>query len=307
MTTTPSPARPALLTSYIRWWKTTNRSMKTVENYGYILERFAAAVWSTDHPEPPTTRDLTHALTHARKHDIIEYIAGRLDGVSPATVSVDARAIRSFYDWLHAEGEIATNPAVGVKGPAVPETAVPMADETHYERLLATCRRRDSWINRRDAAIISMLWHGGFRRGELCVIDLRNLDLDAATVVLTKTKGARPRVVRLHPEATNLLDRFLRVRGDHDGPLFPSERRAARLTSNGIGQMMQRRCETAGVSISAHAFRRALAVRWRKADGSTSGLMAHAGWASEAMVRKYTRMAAEELAHVEYDRLFAAD
>jgi integrase len=68
--------------------------------------------------------------------------------------------------------------------------------------------------------------------------------------------------------------------------------------------MMQARCEIAGIKISPHAFRRAFAVRWREAEGSTSGLMAHAGCSSEAMVRKYSRMASERLAQLEYDRLF---
>ena len=69
--------------------------------------------------------------------------------------------------------------------------------------------------------------------------------------------------------------------------------------------MFERRRSEAGVTISAHSFRRALATRWLRAGGSEVGLRAVAGWRDPAMVARYTRMSAEELAHAEYSRLMA--
>ena len=58
------------------------------------------------------------------------------DEVGPATLSNDFRAVRSFYAWLAEEGDIIVNPALGLRGPKVPETPVPVADEVTYKRLL---------------------------------------------------------------------------------------------------------------------------------------------------------------------------
>jgi integrase len=305
--TAPTVERPRILTSFERWWRTKNRSMATVANYCYVLERLAATIWHRDHGAVVATSAQLNTLLHRLKRDDLrEYVAARLDLVEPATVSVDVRAIRSFYAWLLDEGEIKTNPALKITTIAVPETPVPMANEKHYKALQRTCGN-DTWIDRRDAAILGMLWHGGFRRGELCIIDLDHADLDSQTVLLIRTKGAKPRTVRINGEVVGLLDRFLRQRGDKPGPLFPSQRGQGRLTSNGIGQMMERRREAAGIApgaITAHAFRRAFSVTWRRRGGSMSGLMAHNGWKSEAMVRRYGRMNAEELAQAEYDQLF---
>ena len=278
-----------MLTSYLRWWKLQARSEATVRNYVYALRRFAVHLGGEDR------------LARATRDELEEWLAGRLDEVSAATVSVEYRAVRSYFGWLADEGERVDNPAKGLRGPRVVETPVPVADELTYKRLLATTKG-SSLLDRRDAVILALLWHGGLRRGELVVCDVTDVDLDAGVVEIPTTKGGRPRRVALHPEAVGLLDRYLRRRGPDDGPLLLAER-GGRLTSNGIGQVLHRRGEIAGVTVSAHSFRRALAVRWLRAEGSTSGLMAHAGWRSEAMVRRYTRMSAEELAHAEYRRL----
>ena len=114
--------------------------------------------------------------------------------VSPATVLNDFRAIRSFYAWLLDEEELDANPALRLHGPKVAETPVTVATETDYKRLLAVCPKA-TWAGRRDAAVIGCLWWGGFRRGELAVLDVGHVDLDSAVITIPRTKGGVPRRV----------------------------------------------------------------------------------------------------------------
>ena len=195
------------------------------------------------------------------------------------------------------------NPAAKLHGPRVPETPVVVASEIDYRRLVAACPKT-TWAGRRDAAIIGMLWWTGCRRGETCVVDVSHVDLEAGLIIVPRTKGGVAKRLPIHPELAGLLDRWLRRRGFDAGPLFPSER-GCRLTSSGVGQMLERVGDRAGVSVSAHTFRRALATRWLRAGGSEVGLRAVAGWKSPAMVARYTRMSSEDLAHPEYERLMA--
>jgi integrase len=67
-----------------------------------------------------------------------------------------------------------------------------------------------------------MMWWTGVRRGELTVLDVAHVDLDAAINTVPKTKGGVPQRVPIHPELMGLLDRWLRRRGYEAGPLFPS-------------------------------------------------------------------------------------
>ena len=280
----------SIIDSYALWWRGTGRSTKTLENYRYSLERLAERLGGQ------------RQLVTATLDDLRSYQADRLEATSPGTASVDFRALRSFYAWCDAEGELdGRNPAERLKGPKVHETPVEVATEVDYRRLLAACPKT-TVAGRRDAAIIAVLWGTGMRRGELVVIDLEHLDLDAGTLQIRKTKNGTPRRVPLDVDTLALLDRWLRRRGYDAGPLFPAER-GGRLTPNGVGQMIQRRCELAGVDVSAHQFRRALATRWLRHGGTETGLRSIAGWKSPAMVGRYTRMHAEDVAHEEYRRL----
>ena len=279
-----------MIKSYSRWWRTTDRSPATLKNYVYSLERLAERLGGE------------RQLVHATIDDLRDYLGDRLEATSPGTASVDFRAMRSYYSWLVAEGEIDVNPADRLRGPKVPDTPVAMATETDYRRLLAACPKT-TVAGRRDAAIFAVLWATGMRRGEVAILDLEHLDMDTGTLQIRKTKNGTPRRVPLDVDALALLDRWLRRRGYEPGPLFVGER-GGRLSSNGIGQMFDRRRDEAGVDVSAHTFRRALARRWLLAEGGETALRSIAGWRSPAMVARYTRMAAEELAHAEYRRLF---
>jgi integrase len=292
-----------MITSYCRWWRTLNRSPKTLENYRYTLERLAVRLGSPDGGDYDTKLD--RHLRTATIDDLRGYLGDRLEATSPGTAAVDFRAMRSFYAWLVAEGEIDVNPALRLRTPKVPETPVRVATEVVYRRLLAACPKATT-AGRRDAAIFAVLWASGVRRGELAALDVSHVDLDERVLTLPLTKSGRPRRVPLDDTAAAVIDRWLRRRGFEPGPLFLAER-GGRLTSNGIGQMIERRRDAAGVAVaevSAHAFRRALSERWMLAGGNETTLRTIQGWSDASpMPGRYTRMAKEQLAHAEYRRL----
>ena len=64
------------------------------------------------------------------------------------------------------------------------------------------------------------------------------------------------------------------------------------------------RAKQAGVSgFHVHRLRHTAAVRWLKAGGTETGLRAHAGWTSNAMIARYSKTASEQLAGEEFNRL----
>lgn len=280
-----------MLASYARWWKTTGRAHGTLVNYRYTLRRLAAHLGGEDR------------LASATRDELEDFLAHRMDEVAAGTVHCEFRAIRSFYGWLAADGEIEVNPTARLHGPKVVETPVAVAEEIDYKRLLASCPKTTA-TGRRDAVVIGLLWWTGMRRGEICSLDVAHVDLDAAMITIPKSKTGSVRRVPVHPELAALLDRHLRQRGFEPGPLIVREH-GGRMKSNGLGQMIERHRVAAGVTVSAHAFRRALATRWLRAGGSEVGLRSVAGWKSPEMVSRYTRMSSEELAHAEFQRLMA--
>ncbi|NBZ96516.1 MAG: hypothetical protein EBR40_08860 [Proteobacteria bacterium] len=71
------------------------------------------------------------------------------------------------------------------------------------------------------------------------------------------------------------------------------------MTSNAIRLMLQRE-----ELPSAHAWRRGWAVHTLKSGVSEASLRAAAGWASGAMVARYTQALSQELAIAEFQRVW---
>jgi integrase/recombinase XerD len=279
-----------LLDSYLRWWRMSGHADATGENYVRQLRRFSKTIGGE------------HLLPTAQRHQLEAYVSDRMSEVSPDAATYDVRAFKSFYGWLHAEGEVDYNPAAKLKHPKVDEPPVTVAVETDYRQMLAVCDRT-SKVGRRNAAIIGMFWSTGMRRGELVGLDVDDVDLNSRTARIARTKTGKPRTVPLSDECIQLLDRWLRKRGSEPGPLILG-RTGKRLSSNAVGQMFSNVATEAGVDVTSHSFRRALGTRWLAAGGSETGLQSVAGWTSTRMVARYTRMNAEELAQDEDRRLF---
>jgi site-specific recombinase XerD len=110
---------------------------------------------------------------------------------SPATASNRYRALQQFFAWLDAEEVIAVIPMAKMKLPAVPEQPVPILGDDEVRALLATCSGK-TLEDRRDKAIIRLLYDTGMRRAELLGMTVRDLDLDGQIAVVTG-KGRRHR------------------------------------------------------------------------------------------------------------------
>jgi site-specific recombinase XerD len=258
-----------------------------------------------------TARDVD--LLEASRTDVEAYLDEReAAGIAAATRQFEWRNLKALHAWLHTEGETDANPVARVKAPRVAETPVTVLAETEYRKLVAGCDRRTIG-GRRDEAILSLLWWSGLRRSEIVGLDLAGLDWDNRSLAVGSrtftTKNFKARRVPLAGETLAALDRYLRRRGYEPGPLFVSQRgdelENRRLLPNAITLMLHRRAQAAGIErrIGAHEFRRAMAVRHKRAGGSDPALMAIAGWSGIRMVDRYTRMEREDLAAEEFHRL----
>jgi integrase/recombinase XerD len=252
-------------------------------------------------------------VTAAEREHVENYLAdlgGR--GRAAGTLALNLRFLRAFYQWASSPDvdEVDVDPTRRVPAPKVTESAAHVVTEEEYRALVGAVNKR-TVHGRRDHAMLTILWGSGLRRGEVVALDLDDLEeLGRGQVVVTVGNTARPtktgkvRRVPLSGEAAAALDRYLIKRGDEPGPLFVSHR-GGRLSPKTLSQMLDRHRVAAGIThrIGAHGFRRAMAIRYKRAGGSDPGLMAVAGWSTTQMVGRYTRAAAEELAHEEYWRL----
>ncbi len=142
----------------------------------------------------------------------------------------------------------------------------------------------------RDKALIEVLWSCGLRRSELASLLVEDVNLADGLIVIRKSKTGRPRIVPLSLAARNVLRRQIGVR--KSGLVLG-------MTSNAIRLSLRR----LGIP-SAHAWRRGWAVQSLRLGVSETSVRTIAGWTGGAMVSRYTKALAEELAHDEFQRLW---
>src|SRR3954451_3334572 len=127
------------------------------------------------------------------------------------TMARRATAVRVFTAWLTRTGRIDADPGAALGSPKAhrPLPAALRADEV---RLLLDAAAEhaltDGAVGLRDLAILELLYATGIRVGELCGLDVDDLDHERR-VVRVFGKGRKDRVVPYGVPAARALDRWL--------------------------------------------------------------------------------------------------
>ena len=300
----PDP-EPGDYGSFVRSWvrslRARNLSPKTVKTYREAAEGLGTYLARTDGP-----RDLGWIL---REH-VEGFIVHLLDTSTDSTANNRYRSLQQFFKWALAEGEIQADPMALMRAPVITEKEIPLVPDDTLKKLLKACAGRE-FTELRDTAIIRVLIDTGVRREEVASIPLDDLDLDTDSVTITR-KGRRPATLDLSAKTCQALERYLRARSHHPlarrPELWLGEKARGPLTADGIRQMLDRRCDEAGIPhIHPHQFRHTAADYAMKSGMSDNDIMRNFGWKSRQMLARYAAANADERAREAHRRRSPGD
>ena len=300
-----------MVESWLRSLRARNLAQRTIHIYGHAARGFTAHLlaYTPELDAKPAPEDL---FDIHREH-VESYITKLLATTKPATAHQQFRSLKTFFTWLVDEEEIDRSPMRTMKPPQLGEQEVPIIPTDALKRLLKVATGKD-FESRRDTAILMMFLDTGVRLSELTVRDIRHVDLDLM-VFMVVGKGNKERSVPFGRATTQVLDRYFRAYQKHIGrPLRPEDplwigiKTKQRFTIWGVGQVVGRRAEQAGLGhIHPHQFRHTLAHMWKVGGGNEDALMRIMGWRSREMLQRYGASAADERAKIQHRDLSPGD
>ena len=161
----PPPDLAELLDSWDIVMQAERKSPKTIRTYRDGVRGFLR--WcDTSATEPVLTRAAVLAFT-------ANLLA---NGAQPATARGRQQALRRFSAWLAEEGELDTDPLLGMRPPRLDTKVVEPLDADELKMLIKACQGK-SLRDRRDEAIVRLMAETGARAGEVTAMLIADVDL----------------------------------------------------------------------------------------------------------------------------------
>jgi len=221
-------------------------------------------------------------------------------GLAPRTVQRRLAGARSFFDFLEREGQLAANPARGIRAPRPPRDLPSTLDLDQVARLLdipdgdaEACR---------DRAILELMYSSGLRLAELTSLDVGGIDLSQGLMRVTG-KGRKTRILPVGAKAVEALRRWLRRRAELASPesaaLFVGTRgrRIAASTVQARTAYWARRAGLPGY-VHPHMLRHSFATHMLESSGDLRAVQELLGHADISTAQVYTHLDFQHLARV---------
>jgi len=287
---------------------------------GRLIEAFEAYLRDEMHASPHTVKAYAtdvrqlatflaaegQALARVDVYGVRAYLASLAGTRRKSSVARKLAALKHFFRYCARHGARRDDPAATVAGPKRERRLPPHFSVDEVFRILDGARGATA-RDRRDRAVLELLYSTGIRVSELAGLDWRDVDR-RAEVVRVLGKGRKERIVPVGATALAALDDYRRRwpasrRRDPDAVFLNA--RGTRLTVRSVARIAARWVERAATRMRGgpHAFRHSFATHLLGAGADLRAIQELLGHARLSTTQQYTHVDFAHLAEV-YDRAF---
>jgi integrase/recombinase XerD len=295
--TTATVVLPLEVEEFLTWLSVERgRAPNTLTAYRRDLRAYVA--WLAD-------RGAT--VASADQDDVTAYIGHlRRTGKAPSSVARAMVAVRALHRFLADEELLDRDAAADVELPRVPKGLPKALSEADVTSLLGAVSG-DGPLDRRDRAILEVLYGTGLRISELVGLSLRDVDVDGG-LLRAFGKGGKERVVPLGRMARAALATWLTVGGrelvvgdqvrrrDDADAVFVNAR-GGRLSRQGAWGVVRKHGDAVGLGdrLTPHVLRHSCATHMLDHGADIRAVQELLGHASIGTTQVYTMVSTERL------------
>lgn len=221
---------------FIEWRKLkVNPSRSTISGYVTHLTQFCVYIG-----------DLNRDVESISFEECVNFLQIWRDlGIHQNTLQKKAISVKKFLEFLQMMDLQVVKPEM-IPIPQKVFTFPRVADEDQYRKLLSVIPERGTHGPRawdlRNKAIIMLLWDTGARNGEICSIDIDNINLESmsATIYTEKSRGTIPfRQIFWCSETNEVLKKWVKRREELSKEMEFDEPKALFVGVKGGGRLYQ--------------------------------------------------------------------
>jgi len=222
-------------------------------------------------------------------------------GYVPSTQARKVAAVKSFFDFMVAEGIMKTSPTEGVTSPKVGKSLPKPISVSEARRLIEQPSKLSTPEAKRDKAMLELLYASGMRVSELVSLNLADVDTKGG-YVRCFGKGHKERLIPIAPQAALTLEEYvnearLQLTPNIDETALFLNRRGERLTRQGLWQILKGYAKEAGLEaqITPHTLRHSFATHMLSGGADLRSVQQLLGHANISTTQVYTHLTSEHI------------
>lgn len=274
--------------SYKLFARVEGRSARTLQTYETACADFIG--FMGDVPLKEVTED-----------NVRRWIAHKLDrGYAKTTINIRLRVLRSLFHFLFQEGHLPEHRLERVRQLRSSQQYPFYLGEQQVRALLQTARSRsNSWVGKRNWAMILTFLDGMLRLSELRDLDLDDVNLHSQSIHIRHGKGDKERMVFMGRRLTRAMRDWLQVRDEVPGEqrVFITQGQYS-MDARNIQRIIERlaiKSGLEGIRCSPHTLRHTGATLFIRNGGDPFSLQRLLGHAHMETTLRYVHMAGAAL------------
>lgn len=226
----------------------------------------------------------------------LTYMKHKDQPYASSTIARKVAAIKSFYNYLAAEGVVSDNPTIDIDSPKVKKRLPQTLSPTEVERLLESPSSINTPKNLRDVTLLNILYETGMRVTEVVSIQLEDVDLKHA-ILSSPTRQGEAREIPLEDSTQALLVEYMAegrpqlAKSKAERALFLNHR-GEKLTRQGLWLIIKGYARQAGLNaeVTPHTLRHSFAVHRLNKGSKLEDIQHLLGHANISTTQIYTQM-----------------